>query len=103
MEAQGQPISASLRCRDQAQTKRNQVKIETMPPEEFFVDAAATTLDDAMVVGHRTMATVSDLVALGYDREMLDEHLSDEFAFVDSDEYTARYSNTEMPGPVSRL
>ena len=57
------------------------------------------TLDDAMVVGHRTMSTVSDLVALGYDRDMLDDHLSDEFAFVDSDEYSARYSNTEMPGP----
>ena len=101
MEAQGQPAPQVYDVEIKRKRKRNQVKIETMPPEEFFVDAAATTLDDAMVVGHRTMSTVSDLVALGYDRDMLDEHLSDEFAFVDSDEYTARYSNTEMPGPVS--
>jgi hypothetical protein len=101
MEAQGQPAPQVYDVEIKRRRKRNQVKIETMPPEEFFVDAAATTLDDAMVVGHRTMATVSDLVALGYDRDMLDEHLSDEFAFVDSDEYSARYSNTEMPGPVS--
>jgi len=101
MEAQGQPTPQIYDVEIKRSRKRNQVKIETMPPEEFFVDAAATSLDDAMVVGHRTMSTVSDLVALGYDRDMLDDHLSDEFAFVDSDEYTARYSNTEMPGPVS--
>ena len=101
MEAQGQPTPQIYDVEIKRKRKRNQVKIETMPPEEFFVDAAATSLDDAMVVGHRTMATVSDLIALGYDPDMLDDHLSDEFAFVDSDEYTARYSNTEMPGPVS--
>jgi hypothetical protein len=101
MEAQGQPTPQIYDVEIKRKRKRNQVKIETMPPEEFFVDAAATSLDDAQVVGHRTMSTVSSLVALGYDRDMLDEHLSDEFAFVDSDEYTARYSNTEMPGPVS--
>jgi hypothetical protein len=101
MEAQGQPAPQIYDVEIKRRRKRNQVKIETMPPEEFFVDAAATSLDDAMVVGHRTMSTVSDLVALGYDRDMLDDHLSDEFAFVDSDEYSARYSNTEMPGPVS--
>tara|TARA_R110000824_G_scaffold47240_1_gene134734 strand:+ start:5 stop:1666 length:1662 start_codon:yes stop_codon:yes gene_type:complete len=101
MEAQGQPTPQLYDVEIKRKRKRNQVKIQTMPPEEFFVDAAATSLDDAMVVGHRTMSTVSDLVALGYDRDMLDDHLSDEFAFTDSDEYTARYSNTEMPGPVS--
>ena len=78
-----------------------QIKIETMPPEEFFVDAAATSLDDAMVVGHRTMATVSSLVALGYDRDMLDEHLSDQIAFIDNDEYWARTSSPDVQGPIS--
>jgi hypothetical protein len=101
MEAQGQQSPQIYDVEIKRKRKRNRIKIETMPPEEFFVDAAATSLDDAMVVGHRTMSTVSDLVALGYDRDMLDDHLSDDFAFVDSDEYTARYSNTEMPGPVS--
>jgi hypothetical protein len=72
-----------------------------MPPEEFFVDSAATSLDDAMVVGHRTMSTVSDLVAMGYDKDMLDEHLSDEVAFTDNDEYWARYPDRTVPGPLS--
>ena len=101
MEAMGQPVPQIYDVEIKRRRKRNQVRIETMPPEEFFVDAAATSLGDAQVVGHRTMATVSDLVALGYDRDMLDEHLSDEFAFVDSDEYWARYTDSDVPGPVS--
>jgi hypothetical protein len=79
----------------------NKVRIETMPPEEFFVDANATSLEDAMVVGHRTMATVSDLVAMGYDKDMLDEYLSDETAFIDNEEYWARYPDRSSPGPIS--
>ena len=78
MEAQGQPTPQVYDVEVRRSRKRNQIRIETMPPEEFFVDSAATSLDDAMVVGHRTMATVSSLVALGYDREMLEEHLSDQ-------------------------
>jgi hypothetical protein len=101
MEAQGQQVPQIYDVEIKRRRKRNQVKIETMPPEEFFVDAAATSLDDAQVVGHRTMATVSDLVALGYDRDMLDDHLSDEFAFTDNDEYWARYADSDVPGPVS--
>jgi hypothetical protein len=101
MEAQGQPAPQIYDVEIKRRRKRNQVKIETMPPEEFFVDAAATSLDDAQVVGHRTMATVSDLIALGYDRDMLDDHLSDEFAFTDNDEYWARYADSDVPGPVS--
>jgi len=101
MDAQGMPVPQVYDVEIKRRRKKNRVRVETMPPEEFFVDAAATSLDDAMVVGHRTMATVSDLVALGYDRDMLEEHLSDEFAFTDSDEYLARYAGTEIPDPVS--
>ena len=101
MEAQGMPVPQIYNVEIKRRRKKNQVRVETMPPEEFFVDAAATSLDDAMVVGHRTMSTVSDLVALGYDRDMLEEYLSDEFAFTDSDEYLARYAGTEIPDPVS--
>ena len=101
MEAMGQQSPQVYDVEIKRSRKRNQVKIETMPPEEFFVDAAATSLEDAMVVGHRTMATVSSLVALGYDRDMLEDHLSDDFAFINSDEYMARYSNSEMPSPVA--
>jgi hypothetical protein len=101
MQAQGMEVPQVYDAEIKRQRKRNRVKIETMPPEEFLVDAAATSLDDAMVVGHRTMATVSSLVALGYDRKMLEEHLSDEVAFTGTDEYWARYNDRSSNSPLS--
>ena len=101
MEAQGMEVPTIYSVEIKRQRKKNKVRIETMPPEEFFVDANATSLEDAMVVGHRTMATVSDLVAMGYEKDMLDEYLSDETAFIDNDEYWARYPDRTSPGPLS--
>jgi hypothetical protein len=101
MEAQGQPAPQVYDVEVRRSRKRNKIRIETMPPEEFFVDSAATSLEDAQVVGHRTMATMSSLVALGYDRDILEEHLSDQTAFIDSDEYWARTMNPDTQAPVS--
>lgn len=42
---------------------------EVLPPEDFFVDSDATSLEDALVYGHQTTMRVSDLVAMGYDFE----------------------------------
>ena len=101
MESQGQQVPQVYDVEIKRSTKKNRVKIETMPPEEFFVDAAATSLEDCQICGHRTMATVSSLVALGYDQEMLDEHLSDQVGFIDSEEYIARTSYPDTRSPLS--
>jgi len=101
LEAQGMPVPQVYDVEIKRSTKKNRVKIETMPPEEFFVDAAATSLDDCQICGHRTMATVSSLVALGYDREMLEEHLSDQVGFIDSQEYIARTSYPDTRSALS--
>jgi hypothetical protein len=102
MQAQGQPPPQVYNVEIKRSRQRDRVAIETMPPEEFFVDAAATSLENAQVVGHRTLATISSLVALGYDRAMLEEHLTDQVAFTNSDEYWARYNDrTTGMGPIS--
>ena len=101
MEAQGQPAPQVYNVEIKRSRKRDKVAIETMPPEEFFVDAAARSLEDAQVVGHRTLATISSLVALGYDRAMLEDHLTDQVAFTNSDEYWARHDRTTGMGPIS--
>lgn len=41
--------------------------VESVPPEEFFVDRNAKSVEDALVVAHRTEMRVGDLVAMGYD------------------------------------
>lgn len=101
LQAQGMPVPQLYNAEIKRSSRRDRVKIETMPPEEFFVDGAATSLDDAMVVGHRTMATVSSLVALGYDLDLLEDHLSDQVGFIDSELYVTRTSYEENQTPLS--
>jgi hypothetical protein len=47
--------------------------VEAVPPEEFFVDRNAKNIGSAYVVGHRTEVRVSDLVAMGYDFDVVSE------------------------------
>jgi hypothetical protein len=70
--------------------KTGKVKIEALPPEEFLIDRRAKSIEDATFVGHRTMKTVSDLVAMGYDYEEMVEASGNGNDFDNNQEYTAR-------------
>ena len=48
------------------QVPEGKLRIESVPPEEFFINSQARTLDDAYVVAHRTEMRVGDLVEMGY-------------------------------------
>jgi len=50
-------------------TSKGDIKIESVPPEEFFVDRNARSSDDFYVIGNRNEMRVGDLVALGFDME----------------------------------
>ena len=57
--------------------------IESVPPEEFFVSSEATSLEDAYAVVHKREVRVGDLVAMGYDFDVVSEltgHDTDNFA-----------------------
>ena len=43
------------------------LKVESIPPEEFFVNREAISIDDCYVCGHRTEMRVGELVEMGYD------------------------------------
>ena len=45
--------------------------IESVPPEEFFVDRDARNFDDAYVVAHRTEMRIGDLLGMGFEYEDL--------------------------------
>jgi hypothetical protein len=47
-------------------------RIEAIPPEQFLIDNEATTLDDALYVGRRKLTTISELVAMGYPRDIIE-------------------------------
>ena len=70
--------------------KTGKVKIEALPPEEFLIDRRAKSIEDATFVGHRTMKTVSDLVAMGYDYDEMVDVAGNGNDFDNNQEYQAR-------------
>jgi hypothetical protein len=70
-------------------TKDGRIRIMAVPPEELLLDRRARSFDDATIIAHRQMATVADLMAMGYDQDEIEENLST--TDLDSnDEYLAR-------------
>ena len=55
--------------------EEGEMVIEGIPPEEFFIDGSAKSIDDAYIVCHRTEKRAGDLIAMGYDQEVI-ENLS---------------------------
>ena len=74
----------------------SQVKIENVAPEEFLIDKNATTIQDADFVAQRSLVTRSDLIAMGYDPEIVDE-LSTGDLLDFTPERVARYGAGEEP------
>lgn len=53
--------------------RKGRVKVDALPPEEFIISRDAKDSVRPSLIGHRTLLTVSDLVAMGYDYdEMVD-------------------------------
>jgi hypothetical protein len=70
-------------------TKDGRIKIMAVPPEELLLNRRARSFDDATIIAHRQMATVADLIAMGYDQDEIEENISS--TDLDSnDEYLAR-------------
>jgi len=49
----------------------SKIKIENVAPEEFLIDKRATTIEDADFVAQRKLVTRSDLIAMGYDKDLV--------------------------------
>ena len=71
-------------------TSDGDILITSVPPEEFFVDKNARSIDDFFVIGHRTDMTVGDLLAMGYEHSEI-EGLSGTISTMDAEaEYERR-------------
>ena len=71
-------------------SNKGKIKCEALPPEEFLIDRRAKSIHDATMVAHRKMATVSELVAMGYDFDTVMEHAGEDFQFDTNSEYYTR-------------
>ena len=76
--------------------KSGQVRIENVPPEEFLISKAAKTIDDSPFVAHRRLMPRSDLIAMGYDKDLVDSLPTyDDLSF--TQERIARFDQGENP------
>ena len=78
------------------------VKVENVPPEEFLISKRARSIADSPFVAHRKLIARSDLIAMGFDPEIVADLPSyNDLTF--TDERVARYSRGEQPDEESSL
>ena len=78
------PVSYDVKIR--RVKAKDQVVIEAVPTEEILISRHARDLNSSPYVAHRMVKTVSDLVAMGYDKEQMEEFAGSGSA-VDEDSY----------------
>ena len=80
---------------DAEKNNRGQIKIINIPLEEFLLDPRARSAEDARYAAHQRSMTISDLRAMGFDEELVEQVSSSEH----DPELTATYlTRTEMQG-----
>ena len=89
-----QPLTSTYDLSVRITEREGKIKIVNVPSEEFLVNRRATSLEDAYFVCHRTTMTVSDLVAMGYDRDEVEAYAGVSDLDVD-EERTNRFQDLE--------
>ena len=103
VDMMGMPIMApSYDVTVKRTNKSGSVKIQNVPPEEFLISKAARTIEDSPFVAHRKLMQRSELIAMGYDKDIVNELPSyDDLSF--SAERVARFDNGEQPDQTQSL
>jgi hypothetical protein len=97
VDQMGMPIMAPSYSVTVKKVKHSgQVKIENVPPEEFLISKSAKTIDDSPFVAHRRLMPRSDLIAMGYSKDIVDSLPTyDDLSY--SPERIARFNQDEQP------
>ncbi len=69
-----QEIPASYDLKIRRLKPKDQVCIESVPPEEVLISRHARDIETASYVAHRMIKSVSDLVAMGYEQEEMEQY-----------------------------
>lgn len=69
---------------------KGRLRIASVPPEELLVSRSAISLDDASIIAHRRIMTVSELVAMGYDEDEIDPYANEVDELEDNEERFVR-------------
>ena len=104
--ATGQPMPMAQPMLHDVQIKRTtkdgRIRIMAVPPEELVLDRRARSFEDASIIAHRQMATVEELLKMGYEMDEIEENISS--TDLDSnDEYLARQPLSTTMGAADSL
>ena len=70
LDPMGMEVEMPIHSAKISRTKeKGELRVESIPPEEFFINRDARSLEDAYVVAHRTDMRAGDLIAMGFDEE----------------------------------
>ena len=88
-------VTRSYNMKVRIRKKSGRVKIENVPPEEFIFNKNAKSLDDCHFICHRTQMSVSDLVSMGYDEELIEQYAGDVYGGQEREEKQRRFEDLE--------
>lgn len=71
----------------------SQVSVEAVAPEEFLVEPQCKDLESASFLAHRTRKTLSELIEMGYDEELVADITDDEDDFDSDPEILSRFDD----------
>jgi hypothetical protein len=74
----------------------SQVIVESIPPEEFIIEAQATSLDDVNFCAHRTRKTISELQEMFPDADLSEVGSSEDIELQSDPELLARHEGVGM-------
>ena len=77
-----------------------QVRIEPVPPEEFLISRRSKDINSANFVCHRTNKTRTELVEMGYDKDLVDSLPTGNTDFFTEDKFI-RHQNVDFSHGVS--
>ena len=78
-------------------TKEGRICVENVPPEEMFVSKNAKSFADAQFVGHRVIKTRAEVIAMGFDKKLVDKLPSYSDGFYNQEHTERELYQTESP------
>ena len=90
-----EPTPMLHNCVIKRTSKGGKVKIENVPPEEFLIQRTAKSIETANFVAHRVAKTRSELIEMGFDREVV-ENLPTTNNIILNNERLTRYSDIDQ-------
>jgi hypothetical protein len=88
------PTPKLYNCIIKRTTSSGKVKIENIPPEEFLIQRSAKSIEDADFVAHKVLKSRSDLIQMGFDRDIVDD-LPTQNTVTMNDERLARFADID--------